>query len=187
MRGATGPAGPTGAAAKGAFLPFASGNPVSLTTIAGGLAGIPAFIGFGSSAQGFTALKSTIDLTNANGSLACFAFDIPRTIAISAFSVSFSTTTALSLTGSTVTINAQVYKAEGTSNVFSPIESTLVSLTPSLSGVVSIGTVLKGASKNTTVLVNQGSRLMVVLSATASGLSPINTITGYVSAGIILF
>ncbi|WP_236876422.1 CoA transferase, partial [Clostridioides difficile] len=42
--GATGPTGPTGASA---IIPFASGIPLSLTTIAGGLVGTPGFVGFG--------------------------------------------------------------------------------------------------------------------------------------------
>lgn len=58
--GDDGPTVATGAAGTGAIIPFASGLPVSLTTIAGGLAGIPAFVGFGSSAQGLTLLGSTI-------------------------------------------------------------------------------------------------------------------------------
>ena len=67
--GPTGATGPTGVAGTGAIIPFASGTPVVLTTIAGGLAGLPAFVGFGSSAQDITLLGSTIDITNASGTL----------------------------------------------------------------------------------------------------------------------
>ena len=50
--------------------------PIDITpeSDAGGLAGLPAFVGFGSSAQGLTLLGSTIDITNAGGTLSNFAF-----------------------------------------------------------------------------------------------------------------
>ena len=92
--GPTGATGPTGAAGTGAIIPFASGLPVSMTTIAGGLAGIPAYIGFGSSVQGLTILGSTINITNAGGTLSNFAFQVPRNGIITSFSAFFSTTLA---------------------------------------------------------------------------------------------
>ena len=64
--------------------------PVSLTTIAGGLVGLPGFIGFGNSAPGLTALGATIDLTGTSGlSLLNFAYSIPRAGTITAIDASF--------------------------------------------------------------------------------------------------
>ena len=57
--GATGPEGPPGASA---IIPYSSGSPVTLTSLVGGLVGLPAFVGFGSSAQGIDALGATINL-----------------------------------------------------------------------------------------------------------------------------
>ncbi len=185
--GATGPTGATGAtgvAGTGAIIPFASGLPVSLTTIAGGLAGLPAFVGFGSNAQGLTLLGSTIDITNASGTLSNFAFQIPRAGIITSFSAFFSTTVALSLVGSTVAIRAQIYQSPTPNNVFSPIAGTLINLTPSLSGVISIGTLLNGSLTGLNIPVTAQTRLMLVFSATASGLSLLNTVVGYASAGL---
>ena len=122
---------------------------------------------------------------NPNGSLANFAFQIPRTIAVNAISVSFTTTAALALVETTVTVTAQLYKAAEGSNEFWPIDETRINLTPSLSGTVAIGTVLKGANRNLSTLVMQEAKLMLVFSATASGVSPISTVTGYASAGMI--
>ena len=91
---------------------------------------------------------------------------------------------ALSLVGSSVTINAQIYQSTTPNNVFSPIAGTLINLTPSLSGVLSIGTLLNGALTGLNIPVTAQTRLMLVFSATASGLTLINTVTGYASAGL---
>jgi len=95
-------------ACTGAVIPFASGLPTALTTVAGELAGLPAFVGFGSSAQGLTLLGTTIDITNASGTLSNFAFQVPRAGIITSFSAFFSTTLALSLVGSSYGQSADV-------------------------------------------------------------------------------
>ena len=155
-----------------------------MTTIAGGLAGLPAFIGFGSSAQGLTLLGSTIDITNASGTLSNFAFQVPRDGIITSFSAFFSTTVALSLIGSTVTVRAQLYQSVTPNNVFSPIAGTLINLTPALSGAISIGTLLNGSLTGLNIPVTAQTRLMLVFSATTSGLALIQTVAGYASAGL---
>lgn len=197
--GATGPTGPTGATgitgatgATGAagtngstsIIPLASGLPISLTTIAGGLAGIPAFIGFGSSAPGLTVLGSSIDLTNPSGTLSNFAFSMPRAGTITSLSAYFSTTAALSLLGSSITIRAQLYVSNTPNNVFTPIPGAIVNLSPALSGTISIGTISSGITTGLSIPVTAGSRLLMVYSAQASGLSLLNTVVGYASAGI---
>lgn len=182
--GATGATGATGVAGTGAIIPFASGLPISLTTIAGGLAGIPAFVGFGSGVQGLTVLGSTIDLTNAAGTLSNFAFQAPRAGILTSFSAFFSTTLALSLIGSTVTVRAQIYQSSTPNNVFSPVTGTLINLAPSLSGVISVGTLLNGSITGLNIPVTAQTRLMLVFSATASGISLLNTVAGYASAGL---
>ncbi len=155
-----------------------------MTTIAGGLAGLPAFVGFGSSAQGLTVLSSTIDITNASGTLSNFAFQVPRDGMITSFSAFFSTTVLLSLIGSTVTVRAQIYQSATPNNVFSPIAGTLINLAPSFSGVVSVGTLLNGALTGLNIPVTAQTRLMLVFSASASGVSLLNTVVGYASAGL---
>ena len=155
-----------------------------MTTIAGGLAGLPAFVGFGSSVQGITLLGATIDITNASGTLSNFAFQVPRSGIITSFSAFFSTTVSLSLVGSTVTVNAQIYQSTTPNNVFSPIAGTLISLSPSLSGIVSLGTLLNGSLTGLNIPVTAQTRLMLVFSATASGLTLVNTVAGYASAGL---
>lgn len=182
--GATGAIGPTGIAGSGAILPFSSGIPVSLTTIAGGLAGTPAFIGFGNSAPGLTALGSSIDITNAAGTLTNFAFQIPRAGIITSFSAFFSTTAALTLTGTTITVNAQIYQSAAPNNIFTPVSGTLISLAPSLNGILAVGTLLTGSLSGLSISLTAQTRLMLVYSLTATGLSLINTVAGYASAGL---
>ena len=168
------------------FIPLSSGIPISLTTIAGGLAGIPAFIGFGSSAPGLTILGSNIDLTNPSGTLTNFAFSMPRAGIISSISAYFSTTAALSLIGSSITIRAQLYVSSTPNNLFVPIPGAVVNLAPSLTGTISIGDISSGLTTGLSIPVTAQSRLLMVFSATSSGLSLINTVVGYASAGIEL-
>ena len=182
--GATGPTGATGANGSTSIIPLASGLPISLTTIATGLAGIPAFIGFGSSAPGLTILGSNIDLTNPSGTLSNFAFSMPRAGTITSLSAYFSTTAALSLLGSSITIRAQLYVSNTPNNVFTPIPGAIVNLAPALSGTISIGTISSGITTGLSIPVTAQSRLLMVYSAQASGLSLVNTVVGYASAGI---
>ena len=184
--GATGEDGATGAAGASAIIPFASGLPVSLTTIAGGLVGTPAFIGFGSSAPGISIIGNTIDLTNPSGTLTNFAFTMPRDGVITSIDVFFSTTAALSLVGSTITIEAKLYESIAPNNTMTVVPGTTVTLTPSLTGVISIGTISKGILTGLNINVPAGTRLMLVLTARASGLSLVNTVAGYVSAGVAI-
>ena len=184
--GSTGPTGSTGAAGASAIIPFASGLPVSLTTIAGGLVGTPAFIGFGSSAPGISIIGNTIDLTNPSGTLTNFAFTMPRDGVITSIDVFFSTTAALSLVGSTITIEAKLYESIAPNNTMTVVPGTAVTLTPSLTGVISIGTISKGILTGLNINVPAGTRLMLVLTARASGLSLVNTVAGYVSAGVAI-
>ena len=64
------------------------------------------------------------------------------------------------------------------------IPGTLVTLTPSLTGILSIGAISKGLLTGLAIPVPAQTRLMLVLTATASGLSLINTVAGYASAGV---
>ena len=184
--GSTGPTGATGEDGASAIIPFASGLPVSLTTIAGGLVGTPAFIGFGSSAPGISIIGNTIDLTNPSGTLTNFAFTMPRDGVITSIDVFFSTTAALSLVGSTITIEAKLYESIAPNNTMTVVPGTTVTLTPSLTGVISIGTISKGILTGLNINVPAGTRLMLVLTARASGLSLVNTVAGYVSAGVAI-
>lgn len=168
----------------GSIIPFASGLPVTVTTILGGLAGTTALVGFGSSVSGVSLLGGNLDLTGAGGTLLNFSFVAPRAGTITSMSAHFSTTAALSLVGTTVNITAQLYSAPSGSNSFAPIPGASVTLTPALTGVISLGAVSTGLSTGLSIPVTAGSRYLMVYSATAAGITLINTVAGYASAGV---
>ncbi|EQH93276.1 exosporium glycoprotein BclB-related protein, partial [Clostridioides difficile] len=181
--GATGPTGPTGASA---IIPFASGIPLSLTTIAGGLVGTPGFVGFGSSAPGLSIVGGVIDLTNAAGTLTNFAFSMPRDGTITSISAYFSTTAALSLVGSTITITATLYQSTAPNNSFTAVPGATVTLAPPLTGILSVGSISSGIVTGLNIAATAETRFLLVFTATASGLSLVNTVAGYASAGIAI-
>ncbi|MDF1493894.1 exosporium glycoprotein BclB-related protein [Caproiciproducens sp. CPB-2] len=154
--------------------------------MAGGLAGTPAFIGFGSSAEGLTVLGASIDLTGGPGITVNEAFSVPRDGTITSVAAFFSTTVALSLVGSTVTITAQLYESTTPDNTFTPIAGTLVTLAPPLTGAISLGTVSSGVVTGLSIPVTAETRLLMVYSITAAGLTLANTVSGYASAGVTI-
>jgi BclB C-terminal domain-containing protein len=163
-----------------AIIPYASGLPITMTTILGGLAGLPSVVGFGSSASGLTLLGGAIDAT----SLTNMAFSVPRDGTITAMSSTFSTTLALALIGTSITVQAQMYSAPEGSNNFTPIPGAVVMLAPTLTGIVAIGATASGNTTGLSIPVTAGTRLLLVYSATASGIGLVNTVVGYASAGV---
>ncbi|WP_242977133.1 exosporium glycoprotein BclB-related protein [Clostridium botulinum] len=104
LSGTRGITGPTGASA---IIPFASGGPVTLVTVLGGLANTGALLGFGSLFPGVTVSAGTITLSPA---IADFAFVAPRAGTITSLAGFFSATLAVSLLG-TVQIRLTIYTA----------------------------------------------------------------------------
>lgn len=172
------------AGTTGSIIPYASGTPITVTTIAGGLVGTTALLGFGNSVSGVSLAGGNIDLTGAGGTLLNFSFVSPRSGTITSISGQFSTTAALSLIGSTVTVTGQLYAATSGSNTFSPVAGATVTMAPALTGVVTIGTVSTGITTGLNIPVTAGTRYLMVYSATATGLTLVNTAVGYVSGGI---
>jgi BclB C-terminal domain-containing protein len=153
-----------------------------LTTIAGGLVGTTSLVGFGGSVAGVSILGGSI-----NTALLPFeySFTVPQAGTITAMSATFKTTAALTLLLSTVTITAQVYRAVAGSNVFTPTTAVLT-LAPSLTGLILIGNLSFASSSSISVPVAQGDRLLMVFSASASGISLVNTVIGGASAGLTI-
>lgn len=170
------------AAGGSAIIPYASGAPIVMTTILGGLVGTTSVLGFGSSAPGISLVGGLIDATL----LTNFAYTVPRSGTITSLSGFFSNTVALALVGTTLNIQAQLFSAPAGSNSFAPVPGAVVNLAPSLTGVLSIGFTASGTTSGLNIPVAAGSRLLLVYSATASGLALINTVTGYASAGVAI-
>lgn len=168
----------------GAIIPFSSGLPVTITTIVGGLSGTGALLGFGNAAGGVNLSGGTIDLTGTSGTLLNFGFVSPRAGTITAMSGMFSLTQAMALIGTTINVQAQLYTAPAGSNTFLPVPGASTTMAPGLTGIVSIGTTLSGTTTGLSIPVVAGNRYLMVYSATAAGLTLVNTVPGYASAGV---
>lgn len=179
--GVTGETGATGATGIGTVLPFSSGSPVELTSVADGLVGLPAVVSFGSSMQLPDVLGSTIDLTG----LADHTFIVPQDATIENLSVFFSSTAILSVLGSDVNISAQLYSANPAGNVLAPLAGTQVDLLPSFNGIISIGDTAS-VNQALNIPVTAGTRLALIVSMTVTGVGIATTVIGTVSAGLNL-
>nr|WP_304412584.1 exosporium glycoprotein BclB-related protein [Geomicrobium sp. JCM 19038] len=151
--------------------------------MAGGLIGTTSLVGFGSSVAGVSIAGSTINLGGGPGILLNYAFSVPRAGTITSISAYFSVTAALSLIGSSVTVNAQLFSSSTPNNTFTAIPGASVNLPP-LTGVISLGQTLNNIVSGLSIPVTPQTRLLLVLSATSSGISLANVVEGYASAGI---
>jgi len=157
-----------------------------LTTIAGGLAGTVGVIGFGNASTTALLLGNTVDITGAAGTLLNMAFSVPRAGTITSIAGYFSTTLALNLLGTTITITAQLYSSTAPNNSFAPIPGAVVTLAPPLTGTLALGTISSGVATGLSIPVTAGTRLLMVYTATATGLSLLNTVAGYASGGVAI-
>ncbi|WP_275445962.1 exosporium glycoprotein BclB-related protein [Paenibacillus sp. ACRSA] len=183
--GTPGTTGATGAAGSGAIIPYASGLPVALTTVLGGLLNTSSLVGFGNSAIGISINGGIIDLTGAAGTLLNFAFSASRAGTITSLAAYFSTTAGLSLVGSTVTITAQLFRSTAPNNSFTAVPGALVTLAPPLTGVLTLGTISSGLTTGLSIPVAAGDRLLMVFSASVTaGIDVATTVAGYASGGL---
>lgn len=166
------------------IIPYASAAPTTVTTIAGGLVGTVGLVGFGNSISGIGLTGTAIDLTGGPGNNLNYGFLMPRSGVIKSVSAVFSNVVGLSLTGTTITLKVQLYSCSVSGNLYTPISGASVNLTPGLTGTVALGDTFSGTINGLSVPVSNQTRLLLVVSATATGLSLINTVVGYVSAGV---
>jgi BclB C-terminal domain-containing protein len=109
---------------------------------------------------------------------------VPQNETITSMTAYFSTTTALALVGTTVTLMAQLYESTTPDNAFTPVPGAVVVFAPSLTGIVSVGTVSNGIVTGLSIPVPAQARLMTVITASASGIALVNIINGFGSVGI---
>lgn len=188
--GATGAAGVTGATGAGAYIPFASGIPIILTTDLSGATDTVSLIGFGNSVSEVSLVGGAIDIAGTNiGELLNFAFSVSRDGTITSIAAYFSTAADLSLIGSTVTITAQLYRsAPPPNNIFTPIPGANITLSPPLNDTALMGTISDGAvTLLVPVPVTTRTRLLMVFSAEVTlGTAIATTVIGYASAGVAI-
>ncbi|NMO94597.1 exosporium glycoprotein BclB-related protein [Paenibacillus lemnae] len=180
--GAAGPAGPTGPAGlngAGAIIPFASGFPPVLFTLANGLPDTVAISGFGFSSP-LVLQGGLVVLLNSGFQ---FAFNIPRAGTITDISASFSVAENIALDGAIVSITARLYRGLPDSNTFSPDPIAFTILGP-LTGDVTLGTVVTGSTNGIVVPTTVNERLLMVFSISAVESEDVISLAGFASAGI---
>jgi BclB C-terminal domain-containing protein len=183
--GPPGPQGNPGPEGAGTIVYAASsGDPVVLTTMAGGLTGQVAVLPLDGDQAGTGSLQgSVLDQTGGPGEVVP-AQTFPTDETIQSITLFTSTTSALSLVGTTVTVTAQLYTSTTPDNTFTPVPGALVTAAPPLTGVIAIGTIANGMTTGLTIPVTAGTRGVIVVSATAAGIGLVNFLPMYASASI---
>lgn len=169
---------------SGSIIPYASADPITVTTLVGGSPGAMALIGFGNSYSGINSTGGVIDLTS--GGNFNYAFSTSRNGTITSVSAYFSTTNFLFLAGTSLFITSQLYSSPNPGNIFSPIPGGQVTLFPNFTGGVPIGTVSYGISNGLSIPVAAQTRLLLVFYASSPGSGSVNTISGFASAGVTI-
>lgn len=164
----------------GAIIPFASGTPITMTTLLGGLVGTGSTIGFGASLTGLVASLPFIDGSLLTGNM---AFSVPRAGTITSISGMFSSTVAINSILSTYNIKAQLFAAPAGVNLFQPLIGAEVAL-PALPGIIAIGSITQATVSGLNIPVNAGDRLMLVFSCAETGGVIGTTLVGHASAGV---
>ncbi|RNL64376.1 hypothetical protein EFK50_07575 [Nocardioides marmoriginsengisoli] len=192
--GPQGPVGPPGAdgtdgtdgadGADGAGTIFAASSgaaPAVATTVLGGLAGTGAALPLSGAfvENGVTLTGGTIDSTSL-GVPQVF----PRDGTVTAVTGRAVLSNALSLIGTTVTLQAQLYTSSSGGTTMTPVPGTQCILTPALTGVLTIGTVLDCSVTGLSIPVTQGTNAMMVVTATAAGISLVNTVTARLATSV---
>ncbi|MDF2871921.1 MAG: Collagen triple helix repeat protein [Anaerocolumna sp.] len=110
---------------------------------------------------------------------------MPRDGTISSLAAYFSVDAAISLIGTSVQITAQLYRTVAVNNAFTPVPGAVVQLTPTLTGIISIGDRVSGITSGLAIPVTAGTRLLLIFSASVvSGTGIATSIVGYASAGL---
>ncbi len=182
--GDVGPQGPAGPAGSGAILTASSSEVGTATTLVGGLAGTATVLPLsGSDSQsGVPVTGGVVDLTVGSS----LAQVIPTNTVLTSISGRLSTTVAQSLVGTTLTVSAQLYTAPSGSNAFTPVPGAMCTMAPGLTGLLALGTVVDCSTTGLNIPLLAGTSAVVVVSATASGLSLVNTVTGHMSTSLTL-
>lgn len=182
IQGVQGEPGPPGPASSGTIVPFASGQPIELATVPGGITAISAAIAFGNSTNVIQSL-GPLDMTMVPN----MAFSVPRDGLITSLSGFFSTSVGITLPSSTLQITAQLFSATPNDNFFYPVPGASVTLGPALSGVITTGDVSNGLVNGLAIPVTAGTRLMLVVNPViVAGIDIVTTVTGYFSGGLVI-
>jgi BclB C-terminal domain-containing protein len=101
---------------------------------------------------------------------------IPRAETITGISFQGSSTTVLSLIGTTLTVTAQLYEAAPNTTVFSAVAGASCTAAPALTGILITGTQFNCLTSGLSIPVPAQEQLIEVVSLTATGLTLVNTL-----------
>ena len=104
--------------------------------------------------------------------------------ALTGITVYVSTSASLSLIGSSITVTAQLYTSPTPDNLFTPVAGAIVTAAPAFTGVLASGTIANGITTGLSIPVTAQTRGMLVVSATATGLTLVNTLPVFADASI---
>ncbi|WP_060665597.1 exosporium glycoprotein BclB-related protein [Bacillus sp. CHD6a] len=180
--GPAGPEGPAGVDGQSAILPYSSGTPVALATVADEFISTGATLGFGTSFERINIAENTIDVSGGGGVLN-FAFPIPRDTTITGISAYFTTTVEVSLE-TPVSVIASLFSAPPRETEFTETAVT-VTLQPELEGVITVGEVLTGTVTGLSETIPAGTRLLLVF-YTESETALASVVTGFASASLAI-
>lgn len=165
----------------GAIIPYASGIVAPLATVVGGLANVSAILGFGWS-DVLVGVAGIIDLTLISNT----AFMMPRDGIITGISGYMSVAVATTTTAQ-ITVVGQLYQSTTPDNNFTAIAGATVTLSPSVTGLISIGDTASGTVTGLNIPVTAGSRLLLVFTPTVTGGIDLATaLTVYLSGGVAI-
>jgi len=144
------------------------------------------FLGFGSNGSTGIALGPSIDITS-NTTISNFAFSVSHDGTITSVAAFFSVVlVSFPIAGTTITIRAQLYRSVTPNNIFLPVPGTLVTLSPTLTGLSTLGNVTNGIIQGLAIPVTAQTRLLMVFSATAQGTQLNNQILAHYGAGVTI-
>lgn len=154
----------------------------TVTTIAGGLVGTVAVLPVSgaelTTPPSISLLGGALDVST-NTALLTQAQTFPQSGTFGTMKATFMETAALSLIGSTVTLTASLYSGPLTN-----LTPTGLSCSVTLTGVIALGSIQTCATSSGTASVNAGDSGFIVISASATGISLLNSVTLGASVGI---
>ncbi|WP_353179745.1 hypothetical protein [Delftia acidovorans] len=163
-----------------------SAKGMALTTIVGGLPGNVAILpmnGYVPAAAMQSLIGGNLDLT-AQQAADGVPQSFPADGVITGLSAQIQNTNALSLIGSTISVQAQLYTS--VDNVFRPVPGAVCTMAPVYTGLLAIGAISSCVVTGLSIPVAAGARGVFVISANAVGLTLVNTLNVVGGASLVM-
>ncbi|MDO9354819.1 MAG: hypothetical protein Q7T55_14070, partial [Solirubrobacteraceae bacterium] len=189
VSGATGPTGATGATGTAGlsgvsrFSASTSATPARPTTVLGGVNNAVTILPLSgvNTTNGIVPSGGVITLAGTT----TIGQPLVSAGTITGISANVSITQAMALVGTTITMQAQVWRADPGSNGYVPIPGAVATLAPPLTGIVGVGTLSMGTTSGLSIPVVAQNNLIVVVSATVTaGIDMATTVEANVGVSV---